>query len=77
MDHMVPHRLQQKPSNYTIPKPSNLRENPRPHITVSSDIMINVHFAKVTALYPCVVISSLVKRLENLLFATLYTSFGV
>jgi hypothetical protein len=39
--------------------------------------MIVVHFAKVSALYQCVVISSLRGRLENLLFAILYTSFGV
>jgi hypothetical protein len=39
--------------------------------------MIVVLFAKVSALYVCVVISSLAKRLENLLFAILYTSFGV
>jgi hypothetical protein len=38
--------------------------------------MIVVHFAKVSAMYPCVVISSLAKQLENLLFAILYTSFG-
>jgi hypothetical protein len=41
------------------------------------NIMIVVHFTKVSALYPQVVISSLVKRLENLLFAIFYTSFGV
>ena len=39
--------------------------------------MIVVHFAKLSALYPRVVISSLRGRLENLLFAILYTSFGV
>jgi hypothetical protein len=33
--------------------------------------MIVVHFAKVSVLYPRVVISSLAKRLENLLFAIL------
>jgi hypothetical protein len=40
-------------------------------MTVSSAIMIVVHFVKVSALYPRVVISSLAKRLENLLFAIL------
>ncbi len=39
--------------------------------------MIVVHFAEVSTLYPRVVISSLAKRLENHLFAILYTSFGV
>jgi hypothetical protein len=40
-------------------------------------IMIVVHFAKVNALYPRVVISSLAKQLENLFFVILYTFFGV
>jgi hypothetical protein len=39
--------------------------------------MIVVHFVAVSALYPRIVISSLARRLDNLLFATLYTSFGV
>jgi hypothetical protein len=39
--------------------------------------MIVVHFAKVSTLYPRVVISSLIGQLDNLLFAILYTSFGV
>jgi hypothetical protein len=39
--------------------------------------MIVVHFAKVSALYPCIVISSLHERIENFLFTILYTSFGV
>jgi hypothetical protein len=39
--------------------------------------MIVVHFTKVSALYSRVVISSLRRRLEKLLFAILYTSFGV
>jgi hypothetical protein len=34
-------------------------------------VMTVAHFAKVNALYPRVVISSLAKRLENLLFAIL------
>jgi hypothetical protein len=46
-------------------------------MTVSSAIMIVVYFAKVSVLYPRVVISSLAKRLENPLYAILYTSFGV
>jgi hypothetical protein len=39
--------------------------------------MIVVHFAKVSALYPWIVISSLYGWLENLLFIILYTSFCV
>jgi hypothetical protein len=39
--------------------------------------MIVVHFVKVSTLYPRVVILSLIERLENLIFAILYTSFGV
>jgi hypothetical protein len=39
--------------------------------------MIVVHFTKVSALYPRVVISSLRGQRENLLFAILYTSSGV
>jgi hypothetical protein len=38
--------------------------------------MIVVNFVKVSILYP-LVISMLAKRLENLLFAIIYTSFGV
>jgi hypothetical protein len=38
---------------------------------VSSAIMRVVHFAKVSTLYPQVVISLLAKRLDNLLFAIL------
>jgi hypothetical protein len=40
-------------------------------------IMIVVHFTKVSTLYPHIVILSLDERLENLLFAIFYTSFGV
>jgi hypothetical protein len=40
-------------------------------------IMTVVYFAKVSALYTRVVISSLRGRLENLLFAILYTSLGI
>jgi hypothetical protein len=39
--------------------------------------MIVVQFAKFSALYPHIVISSLIKRLDNLPFAILYTSFVV
>jgi hypothetical protein len=39
--------------------------------------MIVVHFAKVSTLYPRVVISSLAKRLEKPPFYHSYTSFGV
>jgi hypothetical protein len=39
--------------------------------------MIVVHFTKVSTLYPHIVISSLIRRLENLIFSILYTSFGV
>jgi hypothetical protein len=39
--------------------------------------MIVVHFAKVSTLYSCVVISLLIGGLENLIFAILYTPFGV
>jgi hypothetical protein len=39
--------------------------------------MTVVHYAKVSALYPRVVISSLAKRLEKPPFCHYYTSFGV
>jgi hypothetical protein len=39
--------------------------------------MIVVHFAKVSTLYPRVVISSLAKQLEKPPFCHSYTSFGV
>jgi hypothetical protein len=39
--------------------------------------MMAVHFAKVSTLYPRVVISSLAKRLVKPLFCHSYTSFGV
>jgi hypothetical protein len=48
-----------------------------PLVTVSTTIMTVVHFAKVSILYPRVVISSLAKRLENPPFCHYYTSFGV
>jgi hypothetical protein len=46
-------------------------EDPRPLVTASSAIMRVVHFAKVSTLYPHVVISSLHGQLETLLFAIL------
>jgi hypothetical protein len=46
-------------------------------MTVGSTIMIVVHSIEVSILYPCIVISSLIKRLENILFAITYTFFGV
>jgi hypothetical protein len=46
-------------------------------MTVSLTIMIVVYSAEVSTVHPRVVILSLAKRLENLLFVTLYTSFGV
>jgi hypothetical protein len=39
--------------------------------------MIVVHSVEVSILYPRVVISSPIGRLENLIFVILYTSFGV
>jgi hypothetical protein len=39
--------------------------------------MIVVHFTKISTLYQRVLISTLAKRLENLLFAILYTFFGI
>jgi hypothetical protein len=39
--------------------------------------MIVVHSVELSTLYQYIVISSPTKRLENLLFAILYTSFGV
>jgi hypothetical protein len=73
------------PQSYTKPYPtipfSNhtlySREDPRPLVTACSIIMIVVHSTEVSTLYPCIVISSLAERLENILFASLYTSFGV
>jgi hypothetical protein len=71
-DHMLP-------QSYTKPYPSipfpndtlYSREDHRPLVTASSTIMMIVHSAEVSTLYPRVVISSLTGRLENLLFAIL------
>jgi hypothetical protein len=51
--------------------------DPRPLVTVSTVVMTVVHFAKVSTLYPRVVISLLAKRLEKPPFYHSYTSFGV
>jgi hypothetical protein len=74
-------------STQASPKPSHShshpnhtiwsKEDPRPLVTVSTVVMIVVHFTKVSALYPWVVISSLAKQLEKPLFCHSYTSFGV
>jgi hypothetical protein len=45
-------------------------------VTVSTVVMTVIHFAKVSALYLRVVISSLAKRLEKPPFCHSYTSFG-
>jgi hypothetical protein len=47
-----------------------------PLVTISMTVMTVIHFAKVSALYPQVVISSLAKRLEKPPFCHSYTSFG-
>jgi hypothetical protein len=39
--------------------------------------MIVIHFAKVSDMYPRVVISLLARRLENHIFTILYTSFSI
>jgi hypothetical protein len=46
-------------------------------VTVSTAVMTVVHFAKVSTMYPRVVILSLVKRLEKPPFCHSNTSFGV
>jgi hypothetical protein len=53
------------------------QEDPIPLVTVSMTIMIVVHSTKISALYPHIVILSLAKRLESLLFVLIYTFFGV
>jgi hypothetical protein len=57
--------------------PSKSKEDPKPLVSVSTTIMIVIHFAKVSAPYPRVVILSLAKRLEKPTFYHSYTSFGV
>jgi hypothetical protein len=52
----------------TIPFPNHTlysREDPKPFVTASSAIMIVVHSTDVSTLYPRVVISSMVERLEK------------
>jgi hypothetical protein len=59
----------------TIPFPIHTlysREDLRPFVTASSSIMIVVHFAKVSALYPRVVISSPIGDLRTF-FVPLFT----
>jgi hypothetical protein len=46
-------------------------------VTVSTVVMTVIHFAKVSALYLRVVISSVAKRLEKPPFCHSYTFFGV
>jgi hypothetical protein len=57
--------------NQTIPHPKPTILDPRLLVTLSIAVMTVVHFAKVSALYPRVVISLLAKGLENFLFAIL------
>jgi hypothetical protein len=74
-----------KASTKTKPKPYHSqpnhtpysREDPRPLVSTSLAIMIVVHLAKVSAMYPWVVISSLPERLEKPPFCHSSTSFGV
>jgi hypothetical protein len=76
-DHTVPQSYTEPYP--TIPFPNHTlysREDPKLHVITSSSIMIVVHSTEVSSIYPCVVISSLTKRLDNLI-SILYTSFGV
>jgi hypothetical protein len=60
MNHTVPQSYI-KP-DATIPFPNHLiKRGTRPLVIASSTIMIVVHFAKVSTLYPHVVISSLIR----------------
>jgi hypothetical protein len=71
-------------STQARPKPSHFhpnhtilsKEDPRLLVTVSTTVMTVVHFTKVSALYPHIVISSLAKRLEKPPFSHSYISFG-
>jgi hypothetical protein len=47
------------------------------NLTISTATMTVVHFTKISAMYPSIVISSLIGWLENLIFTILYTFFGV
>jgi hypothetical protein len=75
MHHTVPHRLHQK-SSQTIPFHLIKRGS-----QTACNRKLGYHdsctLCRGCTLYPRVVISSLAKRLENLLFAILYTSFSV
>jgi hypothetical protein len=61
--------------SHTIP--SSQKKDPRLLVTISTTVMTVVHFAKVSAQYPRVVISSLPKRLVKPPFCHSYTSFVV
>jgi hypothetical protein len=75
MDHTVPHRLYQK-SIQTIQNHLILRGS-QTALNHELDIMIVVHIAMFSTQYPQIAISPLAKRLENLLFSILYTSFVI
>jgi hypothetical protein len=57
MDHTNPYDLHQ---NHSTPY-HLVKKDPRPLVTVSTAVMTVVHIAKVSVLYPQVVISSLAK----------------
>jgi hypothetical protein len=57
-DHMTPHSLHQ---NHPIPIQTKPSSQKRILVTISMDVMTVVHFAKVSTLYPRVVISLLAK----------------
>jgi hypothetical protein len=50
--------------------------DPRPLVTASMAVMTVIHFAKVSTMYPRVVISLLAKQLEKPAFCHSCTSFG-
>jgi hypothetical protein len=76
-------KLHQKSSrSNTMPHPIpfpliKTKEDLIPLVTLSMAIMTVVHFAKISTLYPRVVISSLAKWLEKPSFCHSYTSSGV
>jgi hypothetical protein len=61
--HTIPHHLVKRGSQTTC--------------NCKHDYHDSCTLCKLSALYPRVVISSMAERLENLIFAILYTSFGV
>jgi hypothetical protein len=63
--------------NATVNGFNAIEDGPASLMTMSSAIMIVVLFTKVSALYLCVVISSLIGQLEKPPFYHNYTSFGV